>query len=93
MSFKLLFTNSLNIFHFSSLLSCSKLIAYNQAKGFIVNINRKISMPSSSAYLIDDPRYLFLKNDLQLERKNDGVYNGKWFGSGPVVQSIGKFHC
>lgn len=48
-------------------------------------------MSSSSAYLIDDPKYSFLKNDLKLERTNAGVYNGKWIGSGPTVKSLGKF--
>lgn len=48
-------------------------------------------MSSSSAYLVDDPKYSFLKNELKLERTNAGVYNGKWNGSGPAVKSIGKF--
>lgn len=39
-----------------------------------------------SSYLIDDPKYSFLK-DLGLERSNDGVYNGKWTGSGDIVES------
>lgn len=46
-------------------------------------------MSSNSGYLVDDPKYSFLKNDLKLERTNAGVYNGKWFGSGPSVKSIG----
>jgi len=37
----------------------------------------------ASGYLIDDPKYSFLK-DLGLEKTNCGVYNGKWSGSGPV---------
>lgn len=36
-----------------------------------------------SSYLIDDPKYAFLK-DLGLEKSNKGVYNGKWFGNGEV---------
>lgn len=44
-------------------------------------------MSSKAAYLIDDPKYSFLK-DLGLERTNNGVYNGKWTGSGPVVKSV-----
>lgn len=40
-----------------------------------------------SSYLIDDPKYAFLK-DLGLDRINNGVYNGSWTGSGEVVQSI-----
>lgn len=40
-----------------------------------------------SSYLVDDPKYSFLK-DLGLERTNSGVYNGKWIGSGEVVKSV-----
>lgn len=48
-------------------------------------------MSSSSAYLVDDPKYSFLKNELKLDRVNAGVYaGGKWNGSGPVVKSIGN---
>lgn len=46
---------------------------------------------SSSSYLIDDPKYSFLKNDLNLSRINAGVYCGKWFGSGAAVKTIGIF--
>lgn len=42
---------------------------------------------SANTYLIDDPNYSFLKH-LDLKRTNEGVYNGKWFGSGPSVKSI-----
>ena len=38
---------------------------------------------SSSGYLVDDPKYGFLK-DLGLEAVNKGVYNGKWSGCGEV---------
>lgn len=41
----------------------------------------------SSSYLIDDPKYSFLK-DLGLERTNYGVYDGEWKGKGPVLKSI-----
>lgn len=44
-------------------------------------------MSSSSSYLINDPKYSFLK-DLDLETTNFGVYNGDWYGSGPAVKSI-----
>lgn len=40
-----------------------------------------------SSYLIDDPKYAFLK-DLGLERCNNGVYNGRWTGSGEVIKSV-----
>ena len=38
---------------------------------------------SNQKYLIDQPKYSFLK-DLGLEQKNAGVYNGTWFGNGEV---------
>lgn len=41
----------------------------------------------ASTYLIDDPKYSFLK-DLGLERTNYGVYDGEWKGSGPALKSI-----
>lgn len=40
-----------------------------------------------NSYLIEDPKYSFLK-ELSLDRTNAGVYNGKWFGNGPSVKSI-----
>jgi len=36
-----------------------------------------------SNLLIDDPKYAWLK-DLGLSSKNDGVFTGKWGGSGEV---------
>merc|ERR1712106_850873 len=42
---------------------------------------------SSSAYLITEPKYAFLK-DLGLQESNKGVYNGQWIGSGEVVTSM-----
>ena len=44
----------------------------------------------STAFLINDPKYAFLK-DLGLEEKNHGVYNGKWGGNGEVC--ISDTHC
>lgn len=41
----------------------------------------------SSSYLIDDPKYAFLK-DLGLKRTNYGVYDGEWKGKGPILKSI-----
>jgi hypothetical protein len=38
---------------------------------------------SSGNYLIDEPKYSFLK-ELGLEKINQGVYDGKWSGSGEV---------
>ncbi|XP_042864012.1 alpha-aminoadipic semialdehyde dehydrogenase-like [Penaeus japonicus] len=42
---------------------------------------------SSSGYLINEPKYAFLK-DLGLEESNKGVFNGKWFANGEVVTSV-----
>lgn len=40
-----------------------------------------------SSYLVENPKYSFLK-DLGIERTNNGVYNGKWTGSGEIVKSV-----
>jgi len=40
-----------------------------------------------ASYLIDDPKYSFLK-DLGLQRTNLGVYDGTWKGRGQVFKSI-----
>ncbi|KAK3858063.1 hypothetical protein Pcinc_014684 [Petrolisthes cinctipes] len=42
---------------------------------------------SSAGYLINEPKYAFLK-ELGLQENNKGVYNGKWFGNGEVVTSM-----
>eukprot|EP00128_Syssomonas_multiformis_P015401 Colp12_sorted_trinity150504_noHs@7527 len=42
---------------------------------------------ASTVPLINEAKYQFLK-DLGLQEVNDGVYNGKWGGSGPVLPSI-----
>jgi len=41
----------------------------------------------SSGLLINEPKYQFLK-DLGLEEVNNGVYDGKWKGSGEIVSSL-----
>ena len=40
-------------------------------------------MSSSGDFLINEPKYAFLK-DLGLDTLNNGVYHGKWTGSGEV---------
>ncbi|CAG5114585.1 unnamed protein product, partial [Candidula unifasciata] len=40
-----------------------------------------------STFLIEDPKYAWLK-DLGLSTKNNGVYHGRWGGSGEVVTSV-----
>ncbi|CAH1106105.1 unnamed protein product [Psylliodes chrysocephalus] len=47
----------------------------------------RIRNMSSVEFLVNDPKYSFLK-DLGLKEKNLGVFDGAWKGSGPVVQSI-----
>ena len=51
-------------------------------------------MSSGKMYLIDQPKYSFLK-ELGLEKSNSGVYNGKWFANGEVrLDSCQKrFNC
>ena len=44
-------------------------------------------MASSSQYLINQPKYSFLKQ-LGLTEVNDGVFNGKWSGDGNVCVLI-----
>lgn len=75
--------NFVNSSIFSSLLLCSRL-AGRQVKLLKIQLR---AMSSNTTYLVDDPKYSFLK-DLELERTNAGVYNGRWFGSGPAVKSI-----
>ena len=41
------------------------------------------NMSSSGDFLINEPKYAFLK-DLGLDTLNNGVYHGKWTGSGEV---------
>lgn len=45
------------------------------------------NMSSTQKFLIDQPKYSFLK-ELGLEKRNAGVYNGKWFGNGEVLQTF-----
>ncbi|XP_054258538.1 alpha-aminoadipic semialdehyde dehydrogenase [Macrosteles quadrilineatus] len=44
-------------------------------------------MSSQAKYLIDDPKYGFLK-ELGLDKVNLGVYNGRWKANGKVVESV-----
>ncbi|CAH2086195.1 unnamed protein product [Euphydryas editha] len=53
----------------------------------IITLRLRLPMARNvSSYLIDDPKYSFLK-DLGLDKKNDGVFNGKWEANGQVIQS------
>ncbi|XP_057300334.1 alpha-aminoadipic semialdehyde dehydrogenase-like [Hydractinia symbiolongicarpus] len=59
--------------------ACGKACEYQTFRNFIQS-------RSASGYLINDPKYSFLK-DLGLQEENLGVYNGTWSGSGEVVES------
>lgn len=48
---------------------------------------RTMSKASASGYLIEEPKYSFLK-ELGLDKKNKGVYNGSWTGNGDIVTSV-----
>lgn len=74
------------IIFFSSLLSCSKLAINRFIKKGVIDFHLR-AMSTAPKYLVDDPKYSFLK-DLGLNTTNAGAYNGKWFGSGPAVKSI-----
>lgn len=58
-----------------------KLTNLNRQKILLQNIKRM------SSFLINEPRYAFLK-ELGLTENNNGVFNGKWFANGETVQSI-----
>lgn len=45
---------------------------------------RMASSASGAQLLVNQPSYKFLKDDLGLESRNYGVYNGKWMGAGQV---------
>lgn len=54
----------------------------------IVTLRLRLPMArNASSYLIDDPKYSFLK-DLGLEKKNVGVFNGRWEANGEVGLKI-----
>ena len=44
---------------------------------------RCMSSAAGGKFLVEEEKYAFLK-ELGLGKVNDGVYNGKWFGSGEV---------
>ncbi|XP_022120507.2 putative aldehyde dehydrogenase family 7 member A1 homolog [Pieris rapae] len=52
-----------------------------------VKLNLRVPMARNASYLIEDPKYSFLK-DLGLEKTNVGVFNGKWQANGKVIQSF-----
>ena len=64
-------------------LLAGKVISSTRSYLVITRRNMSSSSSSRSKFLIDEPRYAFLK-ELGLERTNLGVYNGKWFANGEV---------
>lgn len=62
----------------------TKIVSVLSSRGFSYI---KFRAMSSGSFLIQDPKYSWLK-DLGLNESNPGVYNGKWIGSGTVVTSI-----
>lgn len=38
--------------------------------------------------LINNPKYSFLKDELELKEENNGVFDGTWFGNGEVITSV-----
>ena len=49
------------------------------------NVNKSLKLIRMSSYLIQDPKYSFLK-ELGLSEKNNGVFvkHGRWIGDGQV---------
>ncbi|XP_034840306.1 putative aldehyde dehydrogenase family 7 member A1 homolog [Maniola hyperantus] len=52
----------------------------------VIALRLRLPMARHASYLIDDPKYSFLK-DLGLDKKNVGVFNGKWEANGQLIQS------
>ena len=57
--------------------------------GNSLNLNRFLfaRMSSTAGYLINEPKYAFLKK-LGLQETNLGVFNGKWFADGEVSKDF-----
>ncbi|XP_035225051.1 alpha-aminoadipic semialdehyde dehydrogenase-like, partial [Stegodyphus dumicola] len=60
------------------------IVKFTPSRVFLFRTMQKVN---ASSYLIEEPKYAFLK-ELGLEKKNLGVYHGSWTGSGEVVPSI-----
>jgi hypothetical protein len=69
----------------NNLLKLAKVSASFQKRNLISSTIRM------SSYLIQDPKYSFLK-DLGLAEKNPGVFatHGQWFGDGEVIPPQNK---
>lgn len=42
----------------------------------------------ASSFLINDPKFSWLKQELDLQERNPGVFDGTWHASGKVYQSV-----
>lgn len=61
-----------------------KLLTACSIFGRRIRVLEQIKRTMSSGYLVNDPKYSFLK-DLGLQNTNAGVFDGeKWGGSGQV---------
>nr|CAI5846058.1 unnamed protein product [Callosobruchus analis] len=65
----------------------SKIVRYNSLSLKTYSIIIRTMAVSRSEFLINNSQYSFLK-ELGLQETNNGVFDGKWKGSGQVVQSI-----
>ena len=65
----------------------NKVISLRTISNHHLNYKIFLRMASSSQYLINQPKYSFLKQ-LGLTEVNDGVFNGKWSGDGNVCVLI-----
>ena len=64
-----------------SLVSCRSLFSFLKSPAAI---SKTRSMSTPAGYLINDPKYSWLK-ELGLEETNNGVFDGKkWCGNGEV---------
>ena len=65
-------------------MACTYLIPsalkINRAGSLLFRIR---AMSTGQNYLINQPKYAFLK-ELGIEESNNGVFNGKWFANGEV---------
>ncbi|XP_059057006.1 putative aldehyde dehydrogenase family 7 member A1 homolog [Achroia grisella] len=56
-----------------------------------LRLNVPMARNSSTAFLIEDPKYTFLR-ELGLDKKNVGVFNGNWKANGQIIQSFSPAH-
>lgn len=64
-------------------VASSRMLALVPSNKSFELISGSVLRRAMSSFLIEDPKYSFLK-DLGLQKTNPGGFNGKWFGSGKV---------